>query len=111
MAKKTNIRLGGNAPSVYLKHLETPVRIPSVELDAIIAAHQIDVTALREDRFLDFFVSRRAALCTLIEEATGKPVAHDIDARAVAGGTQTSQAFEAEPEDPFDEPGDKPEAI
>jgi hypothetical protein len=33
----------------------------------------------------------------------GKAVAHDIDARAVEGGTETSQAFESEPEDPEDE--------
>jgi hypothetical protein len=79
------------------------VGIPTAELDEIIAAHQIDTTALREDRFLDFFVARRAALCRLIEEAMGKPVAHDIESGAVAGGTETSAAFEPEPEDADDE--------
>ena len=103
LAKKTNIKLGGNAPSVYLKGLEAQVDIPVVELDEIIAGHQIDVNALRGDRFLDFFVARRAALCHLIENAMGKPVAHDIESGAVAGGTETSAAFEPEPEDVDDE--------
>ncbi|TCC29672.1 DUF262 domain-containing protein [Kribbella speibonae] len=108
LAKKTNIKLSGHAPSIYLKSLESQVGIPTSELGAIIAAHQVDVSALREDRFVDFFVARRAALCALIDEAMGKAVAHDIDARAVEGGTETSQAFESEPEDPEDEPGDEP---
>lgn len=100
LAKRTNIKLSGHAPSVYLGALEAQVGIPAGQLDGIIAAHQIDVTALREDRFLDFFVSRRAALCALIENAMGKPVSHDIGARSVDGGTETSEAFESEPDDP-----------
>lgn len=111
LAKKTNIKLSGHAPSVYLRSLETQVGIPAAELDEIIAAHQIDVPALRDDRFLDFFVSRRAALCALIEAAMGKPVAHDIGSGSVEGGTETSQAFESEPEDPEDESGDEAQAI
>jgi hypothetical protein len=107
LAKRTNIRLSGHAPSVYLGNLEKHVGIPPSELDAIIAAHQIDVTALREDRFLDFFVSRRASLCALIEEAMGKPVAHDIGSRSLEGGTETSEAFESEPDDPEEEPSDE----
>ena len=103
LAKKTNIKLSGHAPSVYLKSLETQVGIPAIELDEIIAAHQIDAKALREDRFRDFFVARRAALCQLIEEAMAKPAAHDIESGAVAGGTETSAAFEPEPEDAEDE--------
>lgn len=107
LAKKTNIKLSGNAPSVYLKSLEAQVGISTGELDAIITAHQIDVAALREDRFLDFFVSRRASLCALIGEAMGKPVAHDIGSRSLEGGTETSEAFEPEPDDPEEEPSDE----
>jgi hypothetical protein len=107
LAKKTNIKLSGNAPSVYLKSLETQVGIPAVELDEIIAAHQVDVAALRGDRFLGFFVARRASLCRLIEEAMVKPAAHDIESGAVAGGTETSAAFEPELEDAEDEADEK----
>ncbi|MFI5734016.1 DUF262 domain-containing protein [Kribbella sp. NPDC051587] len=110
LAKRTNIKLSGHAPSIYLSALETQVGIPADELDAIIAAHQIDVAALRENRFLDFFVARRAALCALIQEAMGKSVAHDIGSRSVEGGTETSEAFEPEPEDPEDQETDGPES-
>ena len=102
LAKKTNIRLGGNAPSVYLKGLETAAGVPREELDEIIGAHQIDVHALRADDFDTFFLARRAALSVLIEESMGKRVAHDL-APGFGGATETSEAFEPEPEDSDDE--------
>jgi hypothetical protein len=96
-----SIRLGGNAPSVYLRGLERTAGISQAELDGIIQAHQIDVGMLRGDDFHGFFLARRRALTALIEEAMGKPVAHDL-ADDFGGGLESSDAFEAEPDDPED---------
>jgi hypothetical protein len=104
LGKKTNIRLSGHAPSIYIKGLEAAVGISPDDLDGIIAAHQIDPAALRADAFEAFFLDRREALSKLIEAAMGKTVARDLE-RGEA--LETSAAFEAEPEDPEDEPGDE----
>lgn len=103
MAKKTNIKLSGNAPSHYIKSLESTVGIPADELDQIVANHQIDVSALRADDFDSFFAARREALSRLIEQAMGKQVARE----AAIGGVESAAAFEAEPEDPDDELDDE----
>lgn len=99
MAKKTNIKLSGNAPSVYIKSLESVVGIPPSELDQIIANHQIAVATLRADDFDAFFSERREALSQLIEVAMGKPVARE----SANKGVENAAAFEPEPEDPEDE--------
>ncbi|MGB3894823.1 MAG: DUF262 domain-containing protein [Mycolicibacter sinensis] len=102
MAKKTNIRLSGNAPSLYIKGLESVVGIPPGDLDQIIARHQIDVSTLRADDFDAFFTARREALSRLIESAMGKQVARE----SASAGVEDATAFEAEPEDPDDESHD-----
>ena len=105
LGKKTNIRLGGHAPSVYLRGLESAAGISRAELDGIIRAHHIDVDALRTDDFDAFFAARRAALSALIEAAMGKAVARDLRDNA-DNGEEGAQAFEAEPEDGDEEPMD-----
>lgn len=103
LGKKTNIRLGGHAPSVYIKGLEAAVGITPHELDKLIAAHQIEVSALRADDFDAFFNSRREALSKLIENAMGKPVAREAVDRP---GIDSTANFEDEPEDEGDETND-----
>jgi hypothetical protein len=102
LAKKTNIRLSGHAPSVYLQGLERQAGISNEELAEIIEAHQIDIEKLRADDFHAFFLARRRALTQLIEEAMGKPVAHDL-AGDFDGGSETSEAFATMPDDPQDD--------
>lgn len=85
MAKKTNIRLSGNAPSLYIKGLESVVGIPVSDLDQIIAHHQIDVSALRADDFDALFEARREALSRLIESAMGNQVARESASAGVEG--------------------------
>lgn len=99
LAKKTNIRLGGHAPSVYLQGLERQAGISKEELAGIIGVHQVDVEKLRADDFSGFFLARRQALTKLIESAMGKPVARDL-AEGFSGGSETSEAFAATPDDP-----------
>lgn len=96
LGKKTNIRFSGHAPSTYLAGLESAAGISQADLDEIIGAHQIDVDALRADDFDRFFANRREALSVLIEMATGKKVARDLD---VGDAEETSEAFEEEPDD------------
>lgn len=104
LSKKTNIRLSGHAPSVYLKGLQAAVGVPAAELDKIIGAHQVDVDALRADDFDAFFATRREALSSLIEGAMGKKVARDLD---MGQALEMSEAFEPEPDDPEDESDDE----
>ena len=74
LSKRTNILIGGDAPSVYLKRLETKQGISSSDLDAIIRSHLIDPEVLRADDFDSFFNARLATLSGLVEDAMGKPV-------------------------------------
>ena len=72
IAYRTNRKIGGDAPSVYLKSLEK-----SVSADALnknIRSHGIDVTSLREDDFETFFAFRAMTLLELISKAMGKSI-------------------------------------
>lgn len=74
LSKRSNILIGGDAPSVYLKRIETKEGIGADDLDGILRSHLIDVSHLRADDFDGFFEARLAALSGLVEEAMGKPV-------------------------------------
>lgn len=109
LAKKTNIFIGGQSPKDYLQRLESKTGLSSDALDAILTTHLIDPALLRVADFESFFRGRRAALVTLIEEATGKPVARDIvEQSGIEHGAEDEAAFEPEP-DEFDEPTDEDE--
>lgn len=69
----TNRRIGGNAPSVYLKRIENNEGIDERELDEFVRSHDIDPALLRQDDFAGFFSSRFERLVKQIEEAMGKP--------------------------------------
>lgn len=72
---KANRKIGGNAPSAYLRHLqeEKTVQLTDAEMDAILRTHSISPEHLRADDFWGFWENRKAALLTLIESAMGKP--------------------------------------
>lgn len=72
---RTNRIIQGAAPSKYLSSIERNHGVDALELDKYLASHQIDVAAIRQDDFATYFENRRQALLTLIETATGKPVA------------------------------------
>lgn len=78
LARTTNIKLSGNAPSVYRKTIERESRAPQELIDQVVSSHQIDTSHLWADDFQSFFEARREALSVLIESATGKPVTRDI---------------------------------
>jgi hypothetical protein len=75
----TNRRIGGNAPSAYLRRIEINDGIASYDLDAIVRSHDIDPVALRQDDFASFFNQRFERLLIQIEEAMGKPVNRTAD--------------------------------
>jgi hypothetical protein len=71
---KANRKIGGSAPSEYLKKLQEhkAVQLDDQRMDAVLCTHYIDPHFLRTDDFEEFFEARRAKLLALIEEAMGK---------------------------------------
>lgn len=77
LSKASNIAIGGDAPSVYLKRIETQQGISSEDLDEILRTHLIDPNHLRADDFEAFFESRTTALASMVAGAMGKPVVEE----------------------------------
>lgn len=71
---KANRKIGGNAPSLYLRQLQEDkaVQLSDAEMDVILRTHSIEPEYLRADDFDGFFQSRKSALLRLIEHAMGK---------------------------------------
>lgn len=102
LAAKTNRGvISGSSPADYMVRLQKRVQISRDDLDAIVAAHCIDVAALRAGDFDKFFRERRKALHGLIESAMGKPAARDIDESdpTEAVGQNEEYLPDEEPED------------
>jgi hypothetical protein len=74
LSKLSNITVGGDAPSVYLRRIEDKQGISSDELDTILRTHLIEPTLLRNDDFDAFYAARQKALEGLVAEAMKKPV-------------------------------------
>ena len=74
LSKASNISIGGDAPSVYLRRIEEQEGVPSDRLDDILRSHLIEPEHLRNDDFDSFFTSRMHALSEIVEQAMGKPV-------------------------------------
>lgn len=105
LARKTNQMVGGVSPATYMKRLDEKAKIPAADLDRIVAAHQIDVPALRSADFDTFFALRRDALLVLIETATGKPAGRDID-KSDGTSAADSATYVDEPDDSTDDDSD-----
>ena len=78
LSKASNIAIGGDAPSVYLKRIESKTSITSAQLDDLLRTHLIEPELLRADDFEGFFEARIRALSGLISSAMGKPVVEDV---------------------------------
>jgi hypothetical protein len=77
LSKLSNIQISGDAPSVYLKRIETKNSLSSETLDEILRSHLIEPEHLRSDDFQAFFDARIRALASLISTSMGKPVVED----------------------------------
>ena len=71
---RTNRRIGGSAPSIYLSRIEVGDSIKPHVLDGFLRSHDIDPVTLRRDDFGDFFNQRFESLLGHVERAMGKPV-------------------------------------
>jgi hypothetical protein len=69
---RTNRKIGGDAPSKYLKAIEANVSAAS--LNTNVKSHGIDVAALRNDDFDTFFAARAKKLLSLISKAMNKHI-------------------------------------
>lgn len=76
---RTNRRIGGNPPSVYLSRIESNDGIESQVLDGFLRSHDIDPLALRQDEFAKFFNKRFERQLVQVERAMGKPVNRNPD--------------------------------
>lgn len=74
LSKRSNIAIGGSAPSVYLKRIEAQQGISSEKLDEILRSHLIEPSFLRADDFEGFCKAREAALAGIVAVAMGKSV-------------------------------------
>lgn len=74
LAAETNRSIGGDAPTIYLKRIETSKKVDAAALDGFLATHCVPIPALRSDNFDAFIQQRARALLGLIEAATGKTV-------------------------------------
>lgn len=77
LSKSSNITIGGNAPSVYLKRIQEKQGISPDALDNILRTHLIDPEHLRTDDFEAFFQARMKALGSLVAEAMDKAVVEE----------------------------------
>jgi hypothetical protein len=77
LSYRTNRKIGGNAPSVYLDLIQRQLKIAPERLDEIVATHNADPALLRADNFESFFNARKEAILQRIEKAMGKPIARD----------------------------------
>lgn len=76
LAYKANRKIGGEAPSVYLRriHQHEHVLLEDEEMDRLLQTHALDPVPMRNDDFMDFTHGRRQKPLLLISSAMGKAV-------------------------------------
>lgn len=100
LAAETNRSIGGEAPSKYLKRVESKSGLDVVSLNSVVATHGISTEALRSDNFEVHFSYRKDFLLSVIEAAMGKKAQREEALADVAG-------FAAEYDDEVDDTGDE----
>jgi hypothetical protein len=81
IAYRTNRKIGGAAPSKYLKAIED-TNVSATALNTNVESHGIDVASLRNDDFETFFAFRSKTILGLIAKAMGKRI-NDLDSADV----------------------------
>ena len=74
LAASTNRKIGGRAPSIYLRRLEKESGVNAAHMDKILDSHRIGASFLRTDDFWGFFNARGEELLQAIESVMGKTV-------------------------------------
>lgn len=84
LSARTNLIIGGSAPSRYLPKLERSISDDSAaaveKLHSILQHHWLDPCLLRKDKFADCFTERGQKMLNLIGKAMGKKIADGRDA-------------------------------
>ena len=99
----TNQKIGGSAPSAYLRSLERD--IDKEMLYDILRSHWLEPELLAADQFADCFVARGEAMLNLIGKAMGKAIS---SGRESFSSALSSVGIEQQP-DEFDDPIDEPD--
>ena len=95
LSKRTNIRVSGDAPSKYLKHIKKKDNISEERLDEILRTHLIDPELMRADKFQEFYDARASALSKLVASAMRKPVVYEAGTNEPEEeNTEADTAFE-----------------
>jgi hypothetical protein len=102
LSKVSNIAIGGDAPSIYLKRIEAQQGITSNELDDILRSHLIDPVHLRSDDFDAFVRTRTKELATLVARAMGKGVVEEHGANEQEFESTDQLDAEEEETDPME---------
>lgn len=97
LSARTNRKIGGRAPSQYLRTLERDAEITTDRMDEILNSHIINPALVRGDDFDAFSTERQEALLQRIEHAMGKP------ARREPLDTPESDSSDAETEERDDQ--------
>ncbi len=94
---KANRKIGGKAPSDYLKQIECDkaVQLSTEAMNEILETHCIPPAFLRSDDFEGFMSKRKAALLALVETAMGKA--------AIASDTSSTSSIDEETVDEDEE--------
>ncbi|WP_439817485.1 GmrSD restriction endonuclease domain-containing protein [Zavarzinia sp. CC-PAN008] len=94
LSKRSNIMIGGDAPSVYLKRIEQKQGLSAETLNDILRSHHIDPVLLRADDFDGFFKARLECLADVVAGAMGKAVVPSGIADEVEFDTVTQEEIE-----------------
>lgn len=78
ISARTNRKIGGRAPSAYLKTIMRDDGPPEAKLNEYLRSHRIEPDTLRADDFEAFFAARKAALLGIIQQAMGQAVAAEV---------------------------------
>lgn len=101
LSKKSNILVSGDAPSVYLKRIESKHGLSPERLDGILKTHLIEPSFLRADDFRGFFDARLKSLSGLISGALNKAVVESH------GSNEAEVEVDDEPETAAVDPDDE----
>ena len=102
---KTNRRIGGRAPSIYLPRLQSD--ISAEVLDEVLRSHWINPGLLAADRFAECFMERGEAMLELIGNVMGKAVP---SGREIFRSALDSAGID-QPIDEFDDPDEEHDAV
>lgn len=75
LSATTNRKIGGKAPSEYLKEIELSLGITPATMDAYLESHGINHIHFRNDDFHAFLEDRKLHLIGLVESLTGAQIA------------------------------------